>query len=243
MPLFHSTLSLGRSDSIVTENTSATSLLNFLKIHSKAVVRNIKEIVFSKDYNINYTSVPFLQGDIYDKVIIQALSSSFSETYILFNIKRTVTKEDIQKEFKKLLINNEPIIDFMSITFYDKGVSPTNYNNLYQVQYKRNSKTYTENFYSKKWEDVLSIATALIDGEITEIRKFVHFDSTVKKDDGIGYYKAVTASLSSDDAYRTLKIPKVIHGISHDELTNNIADTFKVYGKDINKDDLLLKYS
>jgi len=243
MALFHTTLTLGRSDSIVTENTSFTSLLSFLKIHSKAVVRNIKEIVYSKAYNINYTSVPFVQGDVYDKVVINALSENYSETYTLFNIKRTVIQSDIENEFKKLLINNEPIVDFISITFYDKGVSPTNYTNLYQVQYKRNSKTYTQDLYSKKWEDVLSIAKALIDGEITEIRKFVHYDSTVKKDDGIGYYKSVSASLYSDDGYRQLKIPKVSHDISHDELVTNISNTFKVYGKDINKDEIELKYS
>jgi len=243
MPLFHSTLSMGRSDTIVTENTSLTSLLTFLKTHSKAVIRNVKEIVYSKDYNINYTPTTFVQKDTYDRVVIQALSDSFSETYVLFNIKRTITAKDIEQQFKKLLINNEPINDFVSIVFYEKGDSPTNYDNLFQVQYKRNSKTYVENFYSKKWEDVLSLAQSLIDGEITEIRKFVHYDSKNKKDDGIGYYNAVTASLFSADGYRSLKIPKVDHSIAHDTLVENISNTFKVHGQAIKKEDIKLKYT
>jgi len=243
MPLFHSTLTMGRSDTIVTENSSKTSLLTFLKTHSKAVVRNIKEIVYSKDYNINYTPTTFVPSETYDRVVVQALSASYAESYILFNIKRTVTEKDIETQFKKLLINDEPIIDFVNIIFYEKGDSPTNYNNLFQVQYKRNSKTYIENFYSKKWEDVFSIAKTLIDGEITEIRKFVHYDPKNKKDDGVGYYKSVTVSLFSEDGYRTLKIPKVSHDIPHDELITNISNTFKVHGKPIKKDDLKLKYS
>ena len=243
MPLFHTTLSLGRSDTIVTECSSKNELLETLTFLSRAVVRNIKEIVFSKDYNINYTSTNYIQGDTYEKVVIQALSDSFSETFVLFNIKKTVTKEDIQREFKQLLINNEPINDFLLIQFYAKGDSPINYDNLFQVQYKRNSKTYIENFYAKDWQSVLSLSRNLIDGDITEIRKFVHHDSKVRQDTGIGYFKSITASLYSFDGYRSLKIPKVDNTLTHDIITQKISNTFKVFGKSINKDEIKLKYS
>jgi len=243
MPLFHSTLSMGRGDTVVAECSNHTVLLDFFKKTSKAVVRNIKEIVYSKDFKINYTPKEFVAGDIYSKVIVQAVSESYAETYILFNIKRTVTEDDVKTQFKQLFINNEPIIDFISITFYDKGDSPTNYNNLYQVQYKRNSKTYIENFYGKDWDTIYQVASKLIDGEITEIRKFVHYDGKIKKDIGTGYYKSVTASLYSDDGYRPLKIPKVDTSISHDTLLNDISNTFKVFGLPINKDELKLKYN
>jgi len=243
MAMFHSTLSLGRSDTVIAECSSYTVLLDFFKRTSKAVVRNIKEIVFSKDFNINYISKDFTPGETYSKVIVQALTKSYSDTYILFNIKRSITEEDLQTEFKKLFINDEPIEDFVSITFYDKGDSPINYKNMYQIQYKRNSKTYIENFYGKDWESIYSVADKLIDGEITEIRKFVHYDDNIKKDDGVGYFKSVTALLYSDDGYRSLKIPKVDISISHDQLSEDISNTFKVFGKSINKDELKLKYS
>jgi len=241
--LFHTTLSLGRSDTLVLESTSKSKLLTFLTTVSKAVVRNIKEIVYSKDYNINYTPKIFEPSEIYSKVVIQALSQNYSETYILFNIKKSVTKKDIQKEFKQLLINNEPIVDFVSITFYDKGDSPISYDNLYQVQYKRNSKTYIENFYSTSWQKVFDLSSKLIDGEITEIRKFVYYDGKIKKDNGDGYYKSVTCSLFSDDGHRSVKIPKVDNTIKHDDLLVHITNSLKVFGKSINKDEIKLKYS
>jgi hypothetical protein len=243
MPLYHLTLSQGRSDTVTCESSSQTKLLDFFKTVSTAVVRNIKEIVYSKDYNINYIPSNYVEEGVYHKVIVLASSENFSKTFVLFNIKQSVTEDKIKKQFKNLLINNEPITDFIDITFYTEGDSPTNYNNLYQVQYKRNSKTYIENLYANSYEQVLEFANELIGGEITEIRKFLHHDSRVKKDYGTGYFKSVTCSLYSDDGYRSLKIPKVDNTIKHDDLINHISNTFQVHTKPINKAELKLKYN
>jgi hypothetical protein len=243
MPLYHLTLSQGRSDTVTCESSSQTKLLDFFKTVSTAVVRNIKEIVYSKDYNINYTPSSYIEEGVYHRVVVYASSQNYSKTFVLFNIKQSVTEDKIKKQFKNLLINNEPIIDFIDITFYTEGDSPTSYNNLYQVQYKRNSKTYIENLYAKSYEQVLEFANELIGGEITEIRKFLHHDSKVKKDYGTGYFKSISFSCSVDNAFFHLKVPKVKDTFSHFELKEMVSNTFQVHTKPINKAELKLKYN
>jgi len=243
MKIFHCTLSLGRSDTIFVESSSKAKLLSFFNTVSEAVVRNIKEIVFSKDYNINYKPYEYIPESTYSKVIVQALSQNYSQTYVLHHIKKSVTEEELKKQFKKLVIKNEAIIDFVTIQFYDEGVSPIDPDNLYQVQYKRNSKTYTENFYGNSWQDIRDLAISLIDGEVTEIRKFVHHDSTIKKDTGSNYFKSCSFTLDNSEMYRTYKIPKVKHNIPHDVLVEHFANAFTLKGKSPKKDEIYIKYN
>lgn len=239
---YHISLAQGRTDTIYLESSSKSKVLSFLNTVSTAVVRNIKELVYSKDYNINYTPKPFEPTQTYHKVIVFALTQNYADTITLYNVKRTVTKELLQKQFKKLYINNEPIIDFFDIQFYNEGVSPTSYDNMYQVQYKRNSKTYTENFYSDSWLKVKDVAESIIDGEITEVRKFVHYDSTVKKDDVTDYHKSVYCSITNNEAYSKFSLPKVKKSVGHTQLLELIKGNIKFKGKSISDEEIKLSY-
>lgn len=240
--IYHITLSQGRSDTIYLESSSKSKILTLLNTISTAVVRNIKELVYSKDYNINYVSKPFEPSPTYHKVIIFALTENYADTITLYNVKKTVTKELLQKQFKKLMINNEPIIDFFDIQFYNEGVSPTSYDNLFQVQYKRNSKTYVEKFYSDSWLKVKDVAESIIDGEITEIRKFVHYDSTVRKDDVKDYHKSVYCNITNNEAYSKFSLPKVKKSVDYKQLISLLKLNLKFKGKSITNEEIKLSY-
>lgn len=79
---------------------------------------------------------------------------------------------------------------------------------MFQVQYKRDSKTYTEDFYSDSYDKVKDFFENVIDGELIEIRKYVHLDTTVKKDDG-DYVKRVGSYIVQDSYAVSFSLPKV----------------------------------
>lgn len=240
--IFHTTLSQGRADSLYFESSSKNILLTFLNSVSTAVVRNIKEVVYSKAYNINYVNKsPFVSSSVYHKVIIVAYSDNFAQTFTLFNVKKTVTQEFLETEYKKLFINSERIIGFYDIQFYEESLSNLNINNLYQVQYSRDSKTYTEDFYSDSWQKVKDFFENVMDGELLEIRKYVHFDKTVKKDDG-DYVARVNIYQPNADIKRSFVIPKLRKSLSNTQLLEYIVNGLKIGNKSIDKNTLLLTY-
>lgn len=212
MPRFYTTLTLGRSDSVVVQAKNSNKVKDFFNTVSESVVRNIKRILFSKEYNINYSTstVPPLEA-VHHKVIIQAMSENLSHTFILFNVKATITESDIKTQFKKLKIGKENITDFTNILFFeDKGSSP-NIKNLYQVVYKRESRVYTEEIYAKSWQRAKEVAEFLLNGEIIEIRKFVKYNGSIKKDDGNynSFIKVAIFKKGADRIHYNFKIPKV----------------------------------
>ena len=151
--LYHVTLSQGRADSLYLEATTKSRLLNFLGKISTAVTRNVKKVVYSKAFNINYVNKEvYKMKNVYYKVVIVALTKDYSQSYTLFNVKNTVTKEIIEDAYKGLLINDQPIIDFFDIQFYNAPDNVLNPDNLFQLQYKRDSKTYIENIYAPTWK-------------------------------------------------------------------------------------------
>lgn len=239
--LFHVTCSQGRADSLYYESTSKTKILTMLNTLSTAIVRNIKEVVYSKAYNINYVEVPFVPVPTYHKVVILASSKSYAKTFTLYNVKRTVTKELLEIEYKKLFINDEPITDFFDIQFYTNPSLVKNYDNLYQVQYKKDSKTYLEDFYSDDYRKVKNFFEKIIGGELTEIRKFVHHDSTVKKDDG-DYVKRVSLFISKDGGAVSTFVPKVNKNINHNVLLDSLQNTLLFQNKPIKKEEIVITY-
>ncbi|BFU77180.1 hypothetical protein ALC152_03950 [Arcobacter sp. 15-2] len=241
MKMFHFSTSFGRGDSVTVESSSKSKLLTFLTTYSDAVVRNIKEIVFSKDYNINYTPTPYVASNTYDKVIVQALTQNYSQTFILFDIKISITEDILKQQFLKLYIKDEPIIDFNSIQFYNKGGSPIDITNLYQVQYKRNGKTRLASFYSSNWETIKDVAKTIIDGEITEIRKYIHHDTSNKKDDN-NSFKSVNIYMSKNDKYRSFKIPYVKHSYNHQSFLSDVHDTFLIDGTKVDNEDIKMTF-
>ena len=96
--IYHITTSQGRSDTFYLESSSKSKVLTFLNSVSTAVVRNIKEVVFSKKYNINYIEKEFVPSKTYYKVIVFALTKNYADTITLYNVKKTVTKDIIEKD-------------------------------------------------------------------------------------------------------------------------------------------------
>ena len=240
MSLFHVTLSQGRGDTLYLESPSKTKLLDFLKSVSTAVIRNIKQVVYSKTYNINFThSAPYVQGLTYHKVIIFAYSKNYSQQFVLYNVKRTITKEQLEIQYKKLFILTEPIEGFFNIQFYDEVAKSENIDFLYQVQYKRNSKTYTEDFYSPDYQKVKDFFETVIDGELIEIRKYVHLDTTIKKDD-FDYIKRISFYISNESSYFSSFIPKVKKTLDLQTLKSLIEINLTFKDKRIDTDSIKL---
>lgn len=117
--IFHITLSQGRADTLYLEANSKADVISFLESITTAVISNIKEVVFSKDYNINYINQIVEQTTSFKTVSVFVLSKTYAETFELYNVKHSVTKEQIIKQMKNLMILDENIIDVASVTFYD----------------------------------------------------------------------------------------------------------------------------
>ncbi|RLA83618.1 MAG: hypothetical protein DRG78_03790 [Epsilonproteobacteria bacterium] len=242
MSRYHITLSLGRSDSVVVQSKNATDVKAFFKDTSEAIVRNVKRILFSKEYNMNYKTVPeVVAEEVYHKVIVQALTESYSHTYTLFNIKKTITKDDIITQFKKLKIQNEDITDFSEILFFEDKDSSPNIKNLYQIVYKRESRTFTEELYAKSWQRAKEVADILINGEVVEVRKFSRITDKIKKDKGnyLPSKKVTIFDGGIDKFHYTFKIPKLKSNIddlliidsanNNLQIANNKPSDIKVY--------------
>lgn len=240
--IYHITMAQGRSDTFYLHATTKQKVLNFLNTVSTAIVRNIKEVVYSKNYNINFSNdTPFIPSATYHKVIIFAYSKKYSQQFILYNVKKTITEDFLKEQYKTLLILDEPIIGFFNISFYDEVSRSENIDNLYQVQYKRNSKTYTEDFYANSYNDVKQFFINVVDGELMEIRKYVHLDTTIKKDD-LDYRKRMSIYVSDSKYYFTASIPKIKREFKTEELKTIIQSSLKYYNKDIDFNSIQLTF-
>lgn len=115
----------GRSDTFIAESNSKYDLLNFLKTCSTATVTSIKEIVYSKEYGINFVKQTVNKEDYYKKIKVHAISKTKAKVFTLYFVKKSITKEQLLKNFKKLYIDDEQITDIANIIFYRKGFSPS----------------------------------------------------------------------------------------------------------------------
>lgn len=241
---FHITMSQGRADTFYLESSSKSKVLSFLTTLSTAIVRNIKEVVYSKNYNVNYVSKsPFVESLAYHKVIIFAYSKNYSKQFTLYNVKKSITQEQLETAYKKLFIINEPIIGFYDISFYNEIAKDENIDFLYQVQYQRNSKTYVEEFYSDSYQKVKDFFESTIDGELLEIRKYVHLDTTVKKDEG-DYVKRCSFYIYDDKYQFSSFVPKLNKNFKPEIFKDLIVQNLTLNNKNIDRDKikLTLKY-
>lgn len=239
---FHVTMSQGRADTFYLQSSSKSKVLTFLNSVSTAIVRNIKEVVYSKTYNINYVSKPpFVPSAVFHKVIIFAYSANHSEQFTLYNVKKSVTQQFLESEYKKMYIKDELIQGFFDISFYNEVAKDEDITRLYQVQYKRDSKTYTENFYNDSYDKVKDFFDAVIDGELIEIRKYVHLDTTVKKDDGV-YRKRMSMYLTDDIRFFSSSIPKIKKTLTDSEIKTFIVQNLDIYNKNIDLDSIKLTF-
>ncbi len=242
MSIFHVTNSQGRADTFYLHSTSKSKILNFLNAVSTAIVRNIKEVVYSKTYNINYVSKPpFVPSAVFHKVVIFAYSANYSQQFTLYNVKKTITQEYLETEYKKMYINDELITGFFDISFYNEVAKTENIDRLYQVQYKRDSKTYTEDFYSDSPDKVKDFFENVIDGELIEIRKYVHLDTTVIKDDG-DYRKRMSFYIASSGDAFSASIPKIKKSLSDVQIKDLIIQNLNFYNKNIDLDTIKLTF-
>jgi hypothetical protein len=119
MSHFHVTLTQGRADSFTLEANSLNDLKTFLTSISTAVIRSIKKIVFSKELNVNYTKQIVSYEPYYHSVLVFCKSNNYADIIILYNVKKSVSENDILNSVKKLTLNNEPINDVWNIQFVD----------------------------------------------------------------------------------------------------------------------------
>lgn len=240
--IFHVTMTQGRADTFYLQSSSKTKILTLLNSLSTAVVRNIKEVVYSKTYNVNYTlKAPFVPSSVFHKVVIFAYSKNYSQQFTLYNVKKSVTQELLETEYKKMFIKDELIIGFFDISFYDEVAKDESIERLYQVQYKRDSKTYTEDFYSDSYEKVKQFFDSVIDGELIEIRKYVHLDTTLKKDDG-DYTKRIGVYFTQEGHAFSVSIPKIRKNLSDSEIKNFLVSNLDINNKNIDSNSIRLTF-
>lgn len=116
MPLYHVTMTQGRSDSFYVECSSVSVLKNFLNQVSTANIDNIKEVVYSKVYNVNYISKTS-ESSNYD-FELNLLLSSANHSKILkipFPKKDLISSNVLKSSIKNLLIDGEKIIKIVCI--------------------------------------------------------------------------------------------------------------------------------
>jgi hypothetical protein len=118
--LFHVTLTQGRADTLTLEADTKSDVISFLTAITTATISNIKEIVYSKEHNINYVPQAVEQTSCYRCVTVFATSENYAEVFYLYNVKHTVTKEKIIEQIQHLNILDEQINDVVSVTFYDQ---------------------------------------------------------------------------------------------------------------------------
>lgn len=243
--LFHLNLKYNRSDSMIVEAVSLDSLKQFYNRVSLSILQNVKKIVYSKKYNINYTPYNFVPTGRYKKVIVFASSLNYTEIFTLFHVKKTITEEQLINDFKNLYIKDEQIIDIIDVQFFEMegNLSPTDIKNKHQVQYQIGGKTFVEDFYSKDYQTLLSVVKSIIDGEITEIRSYLHFDNSIKTDNPTNCYSSVSINLYDENIKHSFKITNVKHTISHDELLTLVQQTFKLDGKTVDLSKMIVRYN
>lgn len=243
MSWYHISLAHQRTDTIEVQSKSKDKLLSFFNSVSKSIVRNIKEIVYSKSHNINYTPKKYIPSDTWKKVLVSARSKNHSKVFTLFNVKKTVTQRDIINNFKNLYIKTEPITDFSEILFFPEGdLSPYETKNLFQVQYKRNGKTYVEDYHCKNWNILLNALSNIIDGEITEIREYLYSDSKRNIKQFTDVSSGVSVYVSDNSSRYSFKITNLKTSVSYSKLLTHIKDTFTISNKPIKLEKINLKY-
>lgn len=208
---YHVTTQMGRMDSFFLEADSFNDVAELLSQISEADIINIKKVIFSKRLKIATNEsedlIPTFEDSIY-KWSFFCFSNNYSKQIDLYNIKPTTTKTEIENFLKTQLIVDEPIVGF----YDDVKTDFKDYNlytdNLYQVVYKYNSRTYTENFYSKNIPELIKFFELNISGELLEVREFELSGLSTKLDDG-NYHKRVSLSFTDGNKQFKTFIPNI----------------------------------
>ena len=110
---------------------------------------------------------------------------------------------------------------------------------MYQVVYKLNSRTYTENFYSNNIQALINFFDKKIAGELVEVREYKLTNLSTKLDDG-NYYKRVSLSFLDEKKQFKTFIPNIKKNKSIDELKSFIVNYLRFNNKRIQDDKINL---
>lgn len=100
--------------------------------------------------------------------------------------------------------------------------------NLYQLVYKVGSKTHYIELESDSYQKARDLFQALIGGELTDIRKIIHTDKTIKKDDG-NYHKSIKIILRrGTNHFQSFKVSKILKSAVLSD--QSILDVFTLDG-------------
>ena len=119
MELYYVTLSQGRSDNVYLEADNKSDILTLLGAMSTAIVSSIKQIVYSKEYGINYVPTLFQQSAFFSKVLVLASSKTKAKTLTFYHFKKSYDKAILLNDIQKLYIDDEPIQDIINILEFE----------------------------------------------------------------------------------------------------------------------------
>ena len=117
MPLYHITMTQGRSDTFTVESSSYNKIKQMLNSLSTANIDNIKEIVYSKDLDINY-SIKTTEANLSNSQMnVLCKSKKYTKLFHFPLVAKNLSVDKVSNIFKKhFLINGEPVIEILNIT-------------------------------------------------------------------------------------------------------------------------------
>lgn len=115
--LFHISLRTSRSSNIYLEADSKDTVLSFLKAVTTAKVKNIKEVIYSKEYQIGVGKVgAFAPAPTDIQLKIMCKSKSFVLPIIIHFPKKGLKKEEVVKMVVgKMYLHNEVVESVLSV--------------------------------------------------------------------------------------------------------------------------------
>ena len=122
-------------------------------------------------------------------------------------------RDDIIKALRKFTINGEFIQGILDDVRYDFKETIFNTDDLYQVNYRNNSKSFVEDIYSPNVDTIKDFYRNFIAGELVEIRKYEYLNIALKPDDG-NYYKRLGINVISNLKSIYTAIPKIKKSIN-----------------------------
>lgn len=235
---YHVTTQMGRMDSFFLEADSYQDCINLITEISEAEIINIKKVIYSKRLRIgtNEQENQYIKNEdsIY-KWSFFCFSNNYSKQIDLYNLRPTTTKEEIEKFLRTQLIGDEPIVGFYDDVRTDFKDSLIIDKNLFQIVYKYNSRTYTENFYSNNIEELKNFFNLNVAGELIEIREYEYTNIATKEDKG-NYYKRITFKVFNSFREFVSFIPNIKKTKDFLSVKNSIQTFLKFDNKKIQDD-------
>lgn len=117
MAYFHVTYNQGRTDNVTLEATSHLSIMSFFQEISTAKITMIKEILFSKEHQINDRNQIVVEEPFSREIRAMVQTKKHKNKIITFRFaKKSLTKDQIIKLIKQYVqIDDEPITKVINI--------------------------------------------------------------------------------------------------------------------------------